>query len=240
MIAKKKIESKFFEFVPLGIKKNFRISIFKGWNQSIIIKFSLAKKNFINNLFIKKYFPYIANKEKIFVFTSGRVELKKESKKILLEKFDALNSFSDEIGYEINCLADSDFFLISCEKFEKRDEHSVYFNFKKNIKSRDIWGGQCISRPYEGKDLNLVLFDLKPGFKFADKGHFNEQITWLIDGSMNFYSDKIKSKLTNKTGVDIGPNHSHGGVSNGAVGFDAFFPKRPETNYKQDTETVKF
>ena len=67
----------------------------------------------------------IPNK-KIFVFTSGRVELKKESKKILLEKFDALNSFSDEIGYEINCLADSDFFLISCEKYsEHKNEKKI-------------------------------------------------------------------------------------------------------------------
>jgi len=240
MIMENEIKSKFFEFIPLNIKKNIEVSIFKGWNQSIIIKFNLKKNEFINNSFIKECFPHIANKEKIFLFASGRVELKKEKKKILLEKFDAFNSFSDEINYEINCLADSEFFLISCENFKEKDEHSVYFNFKKNIKSIDIWGGQCISRPYEGKDLNLVLFDLKPGFKFSDKGHFNEQITWLIDGSMDFYSDKIKSKLTDKIGVDIGPNHSHGGVSNGAVGFDAFFPKRAETNYKQDAKTFKF
>ena len=57
---------------------------------------------------------------------------------------------------------------------------------------------------------------------------------------MDFYSDKIKNKLTDKIGVDIGPNHSHGGISNGAIGFDAFFPKRAETNYKQVTETIKF
>ena len=139
-----------------------------------------------------------------------------------------MNSFSDEINYEIRCLEDSEFFLISSEKFKQTNENFVYFNFKKNIKSKNIWGGQCISRPFVGKEINLVLFDLKPGFKFQDKGHFNEQITWLIEGSMDFYSQEIKKKLTYKTGVDIGPNHSHGGVSNGAIGFDAFFPKRAE------------
>ena len=45
---------------------------------------------------------------------------------------------------------------------------SEYFNFKKDIKAIDIWGGQCISRPYSGVDLNIVLFDLKPGFEFND------------------------------------------------------------------------
>lgn len=240
MITENKIDSKFFEFSSLNIKKGLDISFFKGWNKSIIIKFNLKKDNLINNLFIKKYFPYISNKEKLFVFTSGRVELKKNSKKVFLEKFDALNSFSDEINYEIRCLENSEFYLISCEKFKKINEDSVYFNFEKNIKSKDIWGGQCISRPFVGREINLVLFDLKPGFEFEDKGHFNEQITWLIEGSMDFYSQEIKKKLTYRTGVDIGPNHFHGGVSNGAVGFDAFFPKRGELNYIQNIKTVKF
>ena len=72
------------------------------------------------------------------------------------------SSFSDEINYEIRCLENSEFYLISCEKFKKINEDFVYFNFEKNIKSKDIWGGQCISRPFVGKEINLVLFDLKP------------------------------------------------------------------------------
>ena len=86
-------------------------------------------------------------------------------------------------------------------------------------------GWQCISRPYLGKDLNLVLFYLKPGFKFDDVGHLNEQITWLIKGKMNFYSKNIKGNLNKYNGVDVGPKHKHGGISRGAIGFDAFFPK---------------
>ena len=96
-----------------------------------------------------------------------------------------------------------------------------------------MWGGQIISRPYEGTGLTLVLFDLKPGFKFEDKGHANEQITWLTEGKMDFYSNGKKKTITVDVGVDIGPNHIHGGVSSGAIGFDAFFPKRSEEEYKK-------
>ena len=79
--------------------------------------------------------------------------------------------------------------------------------------------------------MTLVLFDLKPGFKFEDKGHANEQITWLTNGEMAFYSNGNKKTLTADIGVSIGPNHVHGGVSKGALGFDAFFPKRIEEKY---------
>ena len=156
----------------------------------------------------------------------GRPLFKSEIKEINLKEFDALNISSDEKNYEIKSLEDSIIFIISSENFKKGGLESEYFNFKKDIKPIDIWGGQCISRPYSGKELNIVLFDLKPGFKFSDKGHANEQITWLINGSMNFYCNSINQELTDLTGVDIGPNHEHGGVSNGAVGFDAFFSKK--------------
>ena len=94
------------------------------------------------------------------------------------------------------------------------------------IKEKNLWCGQIISRPYEGKGLTLVLFDLKPGFKFEDKGHANEQITWLISGKMDFHANGKNKTLTSDIGVDIGPNHIHGGVSGGALGYDAFYPKR--------------
>ena len=84
------------------------------------------------------------------------------------------------------------------------------------------------------------MFDLKKGFKFKDNGHSNEQITWLVSGSMNFYSDHLKDKLTIQKGIDIGPFHKHGGLSNGAIGFDAFFPKRFEKKYKHKVRITKF
>ena len=235
-----KIDSKFFEFKTLKSINDYIVKMHRGWNNSIIIKFSLKNKDSINNIFVKKYFPSVANKEKIIVITSGTIEIKKNNKKLLMKKFDALNFSSDEVDYDINCLEDSDFFVISSENLPQKNFDTVYFNFKKDIIAKDIWGGQCISRPYEGRDLNLVLFDLKSGFKFDDKGHRNEQITWLIEGNMDFYCNDLKGELSEINGVDIGPNHSHGGISRGAIGFDAFFPKREESEYKQTIRTNKF
>ena len=75
---------------------------------------------------------------------------------------------------------------------------------------------------------------IKPGFKFEDKGHANEQITWLVLGKMDFYANGKNKTLTSDIGVDIGPNHIHGGVSGGALGYDAFYPKREEIKYKKE------
>ena len=144
--------------------------------------------------------------------------------------------FSDKACYRITCIKSSNLFLISSKKLSVKKSRPKLFNFKKDVTPKNLWGGKCISRPYIGKDINLVLFNLKPGFKFGDKGHFNEQITWLIKGRMNFYSKNIRGKLNKFNGVDIGPYHQHGGISRGAIGFDAFFPKRKEKNYKPLTK----
>ena len=133
----------------------------------------------------------------------------------------------------MDCLEDSTVFMISAQDSDIFTGKPVFFNFKKDLKAKYLWGGQCISRPFEAQGLTLVLFDLKPGFKFEDKGHANEQITWLTMGSMDFYANGNHKTLTPGVGVDIGPNHIHGGISNGALGFDAFFPKREEVKYKK-------
>ena len=75
---------------------------------------------------------------------------------------------------------------------------------------------------------------MKKGFEFRDEGHANEQITWLIDGKMSFYADKEKKILNTSEGIDIGENHVHGGISDGALGFDVFYPKRDEKRYRKN------
>ena len=51
---------------------------------------------------------------------------------------------------------------------------------------------------------------------------------------MDFYANGKNKTLTSDIGVDIGPNHIHGGVSGGALGYDAFYPKREEIKYKKE------
>lgn len=239
-LKNKKINSKFFKFTNFQIENNIKISSYYGWNKSLILKITFKKFDRIDNLFIKKNFFNILDKEKIFIITSGKSKFKSNKKNLNLKKFDAISIFSDNFDYSFECQKDTQLFIVSSEKFKKKKHKCVFFNFKKNIKVIDIWGGQCLSRPYSGVDLNIVLFDLKRGFKFSDIGHSNEQITWLISGSMKFYSDRLNEKLTNKKGIDIGPFHKHGGLSNGAIGFDAFFPKRIEKKYKHKVNLIKF
>lgn len=239
-LKNKKINSKFFKFTNFQIENNIKISSYYGWNKSLILKITFKKFDRIDNLFIKKNFFNILDKEKIFIITSGKSKFKSNKKNLNLKKFDAISIFSDNFDYSFECQKDTQLFIVSSEKFKKKKHKCVFFNFKKNIKVIDIWGGQCLSRPYSGVDLNIVLFDLKRGFKFSDIGHSNEQITWLISGSMKFYSDRLYEKLTNKKGIDIGPFHKHGGLSNGAIGFDAFFPKRIEKKYKHKVNLIKF
>lgn len=227
-----KQKSEFFKFNFKKNEKSLKVSTYKGWNNSIVTKIILNANEHIDRDFIKRKFPKILNKEKIFIISSGSVNFNSEKQKFKLKKFDALSIFLDDLNYSFKCKKKTQLFLISSEKLKKKKKKSFYFNFKKDIKAIDIWGGKCISRPYSGVNLNVVLFDLKKGFIFNDNGHRNEQITWLISGSMNFYSGNLKNKLTKTKGIDIGPFHQHGGVSNGAIGFDAFFPKRSEKKYK--------
>ena len=72
---------------------------------------------------------------------------------------------------------------------------AFFLILKMTLSQRTFGGGQCISRIYAGENLNLVMFDLKPEFKFNDKGHSNEQITWVIEGEMDFYANKIEKKI---------------------------------------------
>ena len=236
----RKYNSKFFKFIPRQLEKSIKLSSYKGWNKSLIIKIFFNSSHTINNLFIKKNFPQILNKEKVFIITSGKSKFNSEMKNFELRKLDVISIFSDKFEYNFNCKKNTELFIISSEKFKRKKHKSIYFNFKKDIKVIDIWGGKCLSRPYSGSDINVVMFDLKKGFKFYDKGHSNEQITWLVSGSMNFYSGDLEEKLTKDKGIDIGSYISHGGVSNGAIGFDAFFPKRLEKKYKHKVNLTKF
>ncbi len=237
---KNKKKSKFFKFFPKKNEKSFKFYTFKGWNKSLVIKIIFNSSYKINSQFIKKNFPQIINKEKVFIKIAGKVKFKFSSKNFVLKKLDAISIFSDNFDYDFSCSKNSELFIISSEKFKMKNYRPVYFNFKKDIEAIDIWGGKCLSRPYSGADINIVLFDLKKGFRFFDKGHSNEQITWLISGSMNFYSGNLKEKLTKDKGIDIGYFNSHGGLSNGAIGFDAFFPKRSEKKYKHNISLTKF
>ncbi len=226
------MKSEYFSFSELLIPLyDLKVSNYSGWSGLEVFKFYLPKGKSLTNSIINEFKPDLINKEKIFFTSEGEIELKSKEFSLKLDKFDTID-FNNEQEYMFNSLNNTNIFMISSKKSKIIDEKSIAFNFKKDVEKRDLWGGQIISRPYEGKELTLVLFELKEGFKFDDKGHPNQQVTWLVDGEMDFYSDNKEQLLNSDNGVSIGPNHSHGGISKGAMGFDAFFPKRVEQKYK--------
>lgn len=227
------IKSNFFNFKKELISNKIQSSHYLGWNNLFIIKFEIIKNNIFDKKIIDRSYPDLKDKQKIFIVTKGVLEVKSNNQKNTLIKFDAFDLVNKNEEYEISAKENSVFFVICAKDFDGQTGTNVFFNLKKDLEKKDLWGGQCISRLYEGSGLTLVLFDLKKGFEFEDKGHENEQITWLIEGKMNFHSNGESKILTSENGgIDIGPNHLHGGVSEGAVGFDAFFPKRQEAKYR--------
>ena len=227
------INSKFFYFKQKLISEEFIISDYMGWNSLKIVKFETIRDKIFDNKTIDVNYPEIKNKQKIFIVTKGYLEFEIDGKKNIFTEFDAIDFVEVNKKFEISVKKDTVFFIISAINSNNQIGNNIYFNFKNDIEKKDLWGGQCISRPYEGVGLTVVLFDLKNGFEFEDKGHANEQITWLIEGEMKFYANGESKILTSKNdGIDIGPHHIHGGVSAGAIGFDAFFPKRQEAKYR--------
>ena len=225
-------QSKYFEFKDELTKDNYSLSEFEGWNGLIIIRLNLPKNLIIKSESIISKHTDISYKEKIIVAIHGEVEIKTTSNNFILKEFDSLNLYSNNSKYILNSKTDSQIFIISAKDLKSKNKPYVFFNFMKDIAPNDIWGGQCISRVFYGEDLNLVLFDLKTGFKFHDQGHQNEQVTWVIKGEMDFYVKNLKKKLNPGLGVDIASFDTHGGVSNQALGFDAFYPMREEKKYK--------
>ncbi len=221
------IDSNFFKFV-----NNKTTDILRGWNNSSVIRLKISKnekKNFEDFLKIDKN---LRNNEKLLVIRKGKINARIGKKTFEMVDLDTLNLFSNNKEIEILALENTEIYLICSLKNDQTSGKPIFFNFKRDIKPKNLWGGECISRIYYGKELNLVMFDLKKGFKFHDDGHKNEQITWLLSGEMEFYAEKKKKLLKVDEGISIGKNHFHGGISNGAIGFDAFFPKRDETKYK--------
>ncbi len=223
-------QSQFFKFEDTFNSENISITEFKGWNGLLVMRIKNLENLKNKNTVIKSKFFDINKNEKLIIATKGEVNITVDNRDYLLKEFDSLNIFNEK-KLSIDFKKVSELYLVTAENLISQSKKPFLFNFKKDISPKDIWGGECISRVYFGDQLNIVMFDLKPGFKFHDDGHTNEQITWIVNGEIDFYVDNIKKKLKNNLGVDIGKNIPHGGISNGAIGFDAFFPKRQENKY---------
>jgi len=232
LFKKKKAKSNFFSFKKIINTREYNVSYYKGWHDLLVLRINLLKstktENFSNFLEIKKS----EKLEKVIIISKGTLSIGKKNNFKKLRKFDCVHTKTSLKDLKIKNRGKSELFIVFGSKNIKMSNKLNFFNFEKNLKKTDLWGGKCISRVFNGKGMTLVLFRLKKGFKFHDKGHKNEQLTWLVNGKMKFYVKK-KSKLLKSNGasVDIGPHDYHGGMSFGAIGFDAFSPKRSEKRY---------
>ena len=109
----------------------------------------------------------------------------------------------------------------------------IFFDNNSNDKS------SLMLRKY--KDKRIKYFKSKKTFRLYQARNLaikkcNGELVSFLDVD-DWWS---KDKLTKQKGVDIGPFHKHGGISNGAIGFDAFFPKRNEKKYKREVKVIKF
>ena len=227
-----KLKSSYFNFRNIKKSKSYKISYYKGWHNLLIFRVEFLKTIKEKNFFSKNEINNSSSIEKILILSSGNAIVKEKNFKKKLKKFDCIHTYKSLKNFELECKKGSQLFVIFGGKKMKTINKNNFFNFEKDLKKIDLWGGKCISRVFSGYGMTVVLFKLKRGFKFHDKGHKNEQITWLIKGKMKFYvKNKSLSLEANKTSVDIGSYDFHGGISLGAIGFDVFSPKRSESRY---------
>lgn len=224
-------DSEYFSFKKM-LKKhdNLKYCNYSGWSGLEFFKFFLSKGEKLSNEIVLRIKPELSNKEKIFFSHQGKLKFVDDNNAIDLIEYDVINH-SNNTKFYFQAKEDSEFYMISSLKSSDLNKKTKILNILKDVEKRNLWGGNITSRPYEGHELTLVLFELKANFKFEDNGHPNQQITFLTSGEMEFYTDDKKKLLNSSNGVSIGPNHSHGGFSKGAIGFDAFFPKRIESKY---------
>ena len=209
----------------LDLKK--KVSIFKGWNNSSVIKLKIHKNGVKNYKDLLKIDKKLHQNEKIIILRKGKIKIHIDKKNFKMSKLDVLNLFSNNREIKITALENSEIFFVYCIKKDQTSGKPKLFNFKKDIKPKNLWGGECISRVYYGKVLNVVMFDLKKDLNFMTTVQ-NEQITWLLSGQMEF--TWIKKLLKVDEGVSIGKVFFMGNFN--VIGFDAFFPRRNENRYK--------
>jgi len=222
----------FFLFKPEYIDNSKKNCYYKytSWSGLSFTKFSFNQIEYPKEYYLDSFLKLKKKIELTIIVTKGDIKF---FNSIKLKTFDCLNFFSENLSVKFKINKKVEFFIIYCTNRKPARNQFIKFNFLKEIKPVDLWGGKCKSRVFNTNNTTIVLFHLKERFAFHDKGHRNSQITWLIDGSIEFYNNNKKKKMTPSIGIDVGKNTPHGGFSLGAVGFDAFYPKRREKKYRK-------
>jgi quercetin dioxygenase-like cupin family protein len=76
----------------------------------------------------------------------------------------------------------------------------------------------------------ITFFDFAPGSEIPEHAHPHEQITYVIEGAMEFHLGDEMRILRAGDGVCSPPGVRHGAVvlAEGASALDAWYPRREE------------
>ena len=153
-------KGKFFYLNDKKISEN-QLSSYIGWSNLEIQKL-IVKKISINKMLkldiIEKYKKNKNKREFLLILIKGQITIKDL---IVLNPMDFLNFSLNEFNNKIVVNKKSLFFLISCPNI-KRIKLKKY-NFLRDSKMLNLWGGKCISRVCETGKMTIVFFSLKKG-----------------------------------------------------------------------------
>ena len=144
-------KSTYFNFdESSSLNEKVNISNFKGWSGLSVTRFQMSKNSVVDSDEINSKFPQLNDKEKIFVIIEGSTNFIKNNEKIKLDKLDAVDFVSSNQKFKMISDEETTLYMIGSEKSKSINDETHYFNFLKDIQPRNLWGGQIISRPYEG------------------------------------------------------------------------------------------
>ena len=85
-------------------------------------------------------------------------------------------------------------------------------------------------RAASGENTMMTFFDLDEGAVIPSHSHLHEQISYVLEGELEFTLDGVARVLTKGQGVVILPNLAHGArVTQGpAKALDAWYPIRED------------
>jgi quercetin dioxygenase-like cupin family protein len=103
------------------------------------------------------------------------------------------------------------------------------FDHAASIPPQQIWDG-VVARPVHGERVTLGLIELAPGAVVPEHSHENEQLGFLVEGSMTFTAGGETGEIQPGGSWRILANVPHSVVAGpeGAVVVEVFSPPRHE------------
>jgi quercetin dioxygenase-like cupin family protein len=113
---------------------------------------------------------------------------------------------------------------------------TIYSNFN-DQRPRKIWPG-IEARAVKGERLTMALVDLAPNTPLQEHHHENEQLGFIVQGSLTFVIDGQEKTLGPGDTYNISSDTVHSGMTgpDGCVVVDVFAPVRADWEGVADSD----